>query len=368
MAGSHAILSPSSAHRWLMCTPSARFEEQIPGRESPYAAEGSLAHEVAAHVLLVRSGQRVDNGVPAELTNHELYTPEMYDHAVAYADYVMAKGGNIWVECTYDLARFVPQGSGTADATNFTAGTIHVTDYKYGAGVRVSATGNKQLMLYALGALVCSGKNFVDTKTVTMSIFQPRVGGVSTWELPVNELLDWAKNELAPKAVLAIAGAGDFAAGDHCRFCKAHTRCAAFYETYSSVRGMVDKRTISDEQRREVLTSGKAVATWIKAMEEDALNRLLTGVAVPGFKLVEGRGKRAFKSEDDVVDLLLGEGFDSDRIFDSKLRSLTALEKELGTKAFKSTLGELIIQVPGNPQIAPDDDSRPTANSADAYD
>ena len=51
MERKHAILSPSAAYRWLACTPSARFEEQLPEEESTYAAEGTLAHELAALLL-----------------------------------------------------------------------------------------------------------------------------------------------------------------------------------------------------------------------------------------------------------------------------------------------------------------------------
>lgn len=43
----HALLSASSAHRWLACTPSARLEEQFPDTASEAAKEGTLAHELA---------------------------------------------------------------------------------------------------------------------------------------------------------------------------------------------------------------------------------------------------------------------------------------------------------------------------------
>ena len=43
----HALLSASSAHRWLKCTKSARLEEQFPDTTSEAAKEGTLAHELA---------------------------------------------------------------------------------------------------------------------------------------------------------------------------------------------------------------------------------------------------------------------------------------------------------------------------------
>lgn len=43
----HSMLSPSGAHRWLACTPSAVLERQFPDQGSDAAAEGTLAHELA---------------------------------------------------------------------------------------------------------------------------------------------------------------------------------------------------------------------------------------------------------------------------------------------------------------------------------
>lgn len=42
----HALLSASSASRWLKCTAAPRFEEHLPERTSEYAEEGRLAHSI----------------------------------------------------------------------------------------------------------------------------------------------------------------------------------------------------------------------------------------------------------------------------------------------------------------------------------
>jgi hypothetical protein len=47
----HAILSASSAHRWMNCNPSARLEQEFEDRETEAAAEGSAAHALAEHKL-----------------------------------------------------------------------------------------------------------------------------------------------------------------------------------------------------------------------------------------------------------------------------------------------------------------------------
>ena len=47
----HAILSPSSAKRWINCTPSALLAEAAGSKTSVYAEEGTLAHEIAEYAL-----------------------------------------------------------------------------------------------------------------------------------------------------------------------------------------------------------------------------------------------------------------------------------------------------------------------------
>ena len=374
MSGTHAILSPSAAYRWLICTPSARFEEQIPGEESVYAAEGTLAHELAALLLTARAGlfkgpQKAFNALLNKITSNELYSPEMLEHCEAYAGFVIDKGGEILVEHSYDLAKYIPLGRGTADATNFTKSTIYVTDFKYGAGIRVSATVNTQLMCYGLGAYEEAIKRGLNPKTFVLSIFQPRAGGPASWDISTDDLLKWAREVVLPKARLAIVGQGEFKPGSHCQFCKARTSCKAYFTRFSDIQSIKDKRVMTDDDLIAVLTHGPALASWVKKVEEEAVKRLENGKPLNGFKLVAGRGRRSFKNEDDVVDILFGEGLEND-IFDSSIKPLTAIEKLVGPKRFKELFADCIINVPGKPQIAPIDDSRPAigASGADEYD
>lgn len=368
MERQHAILSPSAAHRWLACTPSARFEEQIPEEASEYAAEGTLAHELAALLLSARAGvfrgsNEAFNKEVVRLTGDPLFSSEMHEHCEAYVNFVLERGTQVRIEHKYDLSEFAPCCYGTADATVITEDTLYVTDFKYGAGVRVLAEGNKQLMLYGLGAY--AEAKSPKLKTVVLSIFQPRAGGVSTWELPIADLLEWAETTLKPRATLALAGGGEFKAGDHCRFCRARGRCRANYNLYKS---MADPREITEKERREVLTNGDTVAAWINAVKAEATEMLGRGERIDGFKLVAGRGRRMFRDEDDVVDALIGAGYDSQQIFDSKLKAMTEIERMVGRAQFKQMFANNLTTVEGKPQIVPEGDPRPAIDSSAAKD
>lgn len=370
----HAILSPSAAHRWLACPPSARFEEQLPDTTSPYAEEGTLAHEFAALLLSVRAGlcklsREAFHSRVKEFFKNELFSDEMEEYVNNYVNFVTDKEHtHILIEHKYDLSEYAPCSFGTADCTLFTKEVVHVIDLKYGSGVKVSATGNKQLMLYALGALKEAEKLGYNPSTVLLSIYQPRAGGVSTWETTKDDLLSWAETELTPRANLAIAGIGEFKTGEHCRFCKASAMCRAYYKEFASLKKIRDEREMSDEEVGEVLREGDGIASWVKKVVEASIEKLTAGGKIEGFKLVEGRGKRSFKSEDNVVEILLAEDLDSEDIFNSSLKSLTDLEKRLGKKRFEELFSEEIIRVAGKPTLAPNDDPRPAIGSSAADD
>lgn len=407
MQNAHAILGPSSAYRWLVCTPSARFEQQQPNEESVYAEEGTLAHEVAALVLAARSGtftgsheQWLDAVRCLEGLVDRFYDKQdkpsefasMYDYAEDYAAFVLESiasdaevsvgaertekdfsdvAKSVLIEHKYDVFKYVPLGFGTADATVRTRRVLYVTDYKYGAGVRVSATNNTQGMLYGLGALEKAKASGWDSiETVVIRIYQPRAGGSSSWQISADALVEWGETVVKPKALQAIAGIGDFIAGEHCHFCKARLVCKAFYDRFAEVKKLSDKRTLTDADLNKVLSFGPALASWVKKVEEDAVKKLERGNKIKGFKLVKGRGRRSFTSEDNVVDALIGADFDSFDIFDTKLRSLTDLEKHLGKKKFNQLLGAEVTTVEGRPSLVPEDDDRPAIGKvgADEYD
>lgn len=395
MPSRHAILGPSGAHRWLTCTPSARFEEQLPNEESIYAREGTIAHEIAALVLGSRCGhfRAPQKEFNDQMEHWQAVAVEFYeaieaadpwaeylamlDYAEQWAAYVqdyvqMSYKSQLFIEREYDLSQFVPLGFGTSDATVKLPEVLHVFDYKFGAGKQVYADQNEQCMLYALGALIALVKEDPTYKphTVCIHIVQPRSGdGIpSSWQISVAELLEWAEFTVAPAAALAISGQGEFVAGPHCQFCNAKTLCRAWYLEFADVLRITDKRTISEKDRAIVLDRGDAVAAFVKSMKEQAIADMQAGKRVAGFKLVAGKGRRQFTNENDVVDVLLGTEL-YDGIFDAKMRSLTDIEKRLGKKRFAELFTNLVITKEGAPVLADETDKRPAIglNAHDEY-
>lgn len=387
MAGTHAILAPSAAGRWLACPPSARFEEQIPEVDTPYSREGTLAHDLAAHILEGRAG--LYKG-PASGYNRRLMLIEgrvrafyqeidqpnafaaMLDFAEDWAAFVrdqvpLMGRHELLIERRLDMSQFAPLCHGTTDASVFTPHVLYVNDYKYGSGVRVSAVENKQMMLYALGALLEAHRLGYEPNIVVMSIFQPRVSEMaSQWEIDTADLLDWAEESLAPAARLAIAGMGDFNAGPHCQFCKARTSCRAYYTHFGELLRVSDRRQITSGELGKVLAFGPGVASWIKKVIDDTRLKMLNGYKVDGFKLVAGRQTRKFINEDVTVDIMLGEGYDTDQMFRTELRPLSELEGLIGKKKFAAIMADNITRVEGNPQIVDGEDDRPEVGAGGA--
>lgn len=388
MPSRHAILGPSKAHEWLTCAPSARFAQQIVEAPSLWAEEGTFAHDLGAAILRLfvaewhetqyqaESARIADEVIAFYTVNYDVFKLDpyvgynaMYEYALGYANFVYAIGGEIWIEREYDLSKFVPLSFGTGDAVNVFNDTLYITDLKYGTGKHVSAVDNPQLKLYGLGALLeAIAKGYKPTEVV-LTIYQPRVGAPSTWSISVADLLVWAETDVAPMAALAIAGDGEFVAGDHCLFCKAKTRCMAYYDKFGEIRGIHDKRAMSPEDYATVLKYGPLIEGWLEKVREQAVKDMQLKKVIPGFKLVRGSGRGAYVNDDDIIDALIGEGYDSEAIFTTELIGLTALKALVGPSRFEDVFKPLTYTKEGKPQIKPLSDPKQAidASAADEY-
>lgn len=365
----HALLSPSSAHRWLNCTPSARLEEKEADKESSYALEGTLAHAICARKL------KEYLGLAADEEREEIarlaaayYTDEMEELTDAYVSIVKSKldaaravtpDARLLVEVRLNFHPYVPESFGTADAVVIADGRMEVIDFKYGKGVRVSAFENPQMMIYGLGALDAYSAEYY-IRSVRMTIVQPRLENLSEWETDAEELVKWGVGTLAPAARLAFRGEGAQHPGDWCRFCKVKSRCRVLFELGKG-SAESEARLLSDrELSEEVLPLLPAIKSWVSDVEDYALSRALGGVKLPGWKVVEGRSIRRISDTEGAASVLRAAGLSAEDVYRPReLRTLTELERKLGKKRFSELLGPLVEKPKGKPTLAADDDPRP---------
>ena len=268
------------------------------------------------------------------------------------------------------MSQWVPGGFGTCDCLLIGDGILHIIDFKYGQGVPVSPERNPQLMYYALGAYALfEGIDEIDT--VRLSIVQPRMQEEpQTWELPLADLLTWAREVLQPAAEMAWRGEGEFVTGEHCRFCKAHPNCRAWKDKYGPLAGFEpypEPATLSDEELGEWLQKLEGLATYAKDLEEYAQQALLDGRSLPGWKLVQGRSTRKWTDQDAAFQQMEHDGIDEAMLYTRTPISLTAAEKMIGKKKFAETMSAFITRAPGAPKLAAASDPRPAYNRLEGF-
>lgn len=357
----HAVLSASGSHRWLNCLPSARLELEFANKESNAAAEGTAAHNLCEHKL--KKALHIRNKRPVSPYN----TDEMEEHSDAYVEFVMEQLELAKQSCTdplvlieqrLDFSRYVPHGFGTGDCIIIADKKLHIIDFKYGLGVLVDVVDNPQMKLYALGALEIYDSLY-DIEEVSMTIFQPRRENVSTWTIPVDELKDWAENELIPKAKKAYDGEGEYLPGEWCTFCRAAVKCRARAEEKLKLAQLEFKLPplLTDSEIEEVLSKLTDLTRWANEIMAYATDAAVNhGKEWQGFKIVQGRSIRKYKDEGAVAEVAKANGYKD--IYRQSLITLTEMQKLMGKTKFEEILGGLIHKPPGKPTLVPLSDKR----------
>ena len=326
---SHALLSPSASKRWIECPPSARLTEFLAETSSVYATEGTIAHRVAEGKLNKSLGY-TDRLPECEDAEMDEYTDDYVSFVTEQA--AALENPTVYVEQRVDCSKYIPECYGTCDALIVSDSVIHIIDLKSGRGIKVDAEENDQLRIYALGALAMFDFLY-NIDTVRMSIFQPRLGNCSTWEIPVAELTDWAENTLIPAAQLAWNGDGKYKAGAHCQFCRAKAECRERAEANLAlaVYDFTDPALLQICEIAGILGKIDDLLSWGSDVKEYALSKALSGVKFDGWKVVEGRSNRRYTDEPAVAKAVTDIGLDP---YELKLLGITAMTSLLGKKAF----------------------------------
>ena len=386
----HALLSASSAARWLHCTAAPRFEEQFPENTSEYAEEGRLAHAICELKVIkhftTQIKPRTYTSRLKKLKENPLYQDEMDKTSDLYLEHLTERAmrynakPNVAAEVQVDFAEYVPEGFGTCDCIMIGGDTLSITDYKHGKGVPVSAENNPQMRLYALGALkrykpVYGGS----IKKVCMTIDQPRIQTEPSSEtITVEELLAWGES-IKPIAAKAYMGLGAFCPGEHCRFCRGKAKCKARADQNTALEEFKDcvpqnaekpplfgQGVLTDAEIGDLLVRGQELVKWYKDLEEYALGTILKGGTIPGWKAVAGRSNRTFTDTEAALNAAVAAGYDKSLLYDLKPKTLTELEKLMGKTEFADKLGSFVVKPIGKPTLALLTDKREAYNPAAA--
>lgn len=368
----HSVLGASAAERWMHCTPSARLTEGMKDEETSYAAEGTAAHALCEwkvkKALKMRAGRRPTS---------DYWTDEMEECADNYRDYIMDLVGEArkickdpitLIEQHLDFSCWVPDGFGTGDFLLVADGELNICDFKFGKGVPVFADHNPQMMLYALGALELFDVLY-DIKTVTMTIFQPRLSNISVWSISAGDLYKWAEKELRPKAEMASKGEGEYTPGSWCRFCKAKSTCRARAESFLELARMEFQppALLSDEEIAEVMEKADELSRWASdIMAYASAAAINEGRHFDGYKIVEGRSVRKFSDSKAVEQAAREAGYTD--IYNKTLITLTAFEKLMGKETFQEILGRYVEKPKGKLTLVPVSDKRPEVTVISAID
>ena len=420
-AAEHALLSPSSAKKWLSCPASLACEVGIPNESGAAAVNGTAMHTMAEKVLKamnegsygpsfgVETWFMSSNGNPktvitdygkgdiAASDNGQPGNVEITDDFVSqvskYVNYcapIMAAAEVVEIESRVSLTRILHPGFelngakletfGTADfvallkqpAPQDGAYTLIVGDLKTGRH-KVTAAENKQMMLYALGLLRKYRLSY-DISAVKLSIFQPYAGGADEWDTTPTALEHFAK--FASKQALKALDAyhrgkkgltpADFRpSNDACQWCRFSEKCSAKVKAAShTVDEMADIGSLE-------LTPDVLKAEWDKLplmrqhiadIEKAMYAHLMAGKPMDGLKLVEGRpGNRAWSDVRSVEQFIELHGGVKEIMYKQSLLSPTEAEKALkgDWSDLYAELQPLITRKPGQPSIAAADDKRP---------
>ncbi len=409
MPDRHSRYSPSGSKRWLTCHPSLTLGEQsgIEDNGSEVALEGTTAHTVGESTLrwLLAGGRyelldkedyngfrdvigtdttEISKTLGSALDNvegvcreHAFDIHEIWFNVIGvyvstiWRQYLADKADDpnavLLIEQELDLGEIVPECFGTADATIVAGNILRLFDLKYGR-VRVEAFHNTQLMVYGVGDVLRNEEMF-DIDEVAMTIIQPRVNNVATYTTSRNELMLWAREELRPAAERAARCDGRLIPGDHCRYCRALAKCPAFAALAPAFAVQYAKpELLPDEALSQLLGHLGSIKLWIDAVQEYAVGLAQNGHNIPGWKIVNGRGKSVIRDEAKVIADLRAAGYDDKLILRAPaLETITNLKRILRKAKYDEFVAPHVEYRDGAKTLVPEDDPREAQTPSDDF-
>lgn len=386
----HAKYSPSKLPRIIACPASALYESPVDqaATSSSYADEGTLAHALMAECL--------DNGIyiptPALTGKYQLTKSVLdaiqfsLDYAYSLKQSYIQRGVDVYdlVEQKVSLAGFVPSTNceqlndvaGTLDYALVAGDTLHIVDWKFGAGIEVYPD-TPQLLAYALGKIAIP-ERALRYRTVHCTIVQPRITTdehVKTHIISMEDLLLWLHLTLVPALISINSKHPIFKPSvSTCRWCPIKNSCAARKASAAQVAAQVfalhdmlpsespsENSTEPDPDDLTVLLDKAPILRqYLDDLEDYVRGLLLSGRAVPGYKLVSGRSTRQWANEQQAKDWCFSRGYDEYKMSTLKFASPAQAEKILPKALVKDPeFLNLIVKPEGKPTLVKETDKRP---------
>ena len=132
-----------------------------------------------------------------------------------------------------------------------------------------------------------------------------------------------------------------------------------------------DPTTMDDAQLRQIMEAAPLMRQLLDGVEKESLRRLKAGQAIPGLKLVHGRGSRAWAlPEDQIAEKLVKMGIPKTAVYETKLVSPAKAEKltwkkrdgtdmQLSERQLKTLESEYVSKLAGALTVVPESDGRP---------
>jgi hypothetical protein len=339
----HAPISMSGLHRSLNCLGSYNACKDLPKQPpNKYAAEGTVAHELAASALeRIRVRPLWSRFDPTDWALNGKYHPdgievtltaEMVEAVQVYIEFVQTQ------EKKYDeqpeierKVKITDDCWGTADSIIYSPYRILiVNDYKHGTGIQVDAEMNEQLLGYAYARLkeLPSDEGNAIAK-VQMNIIQPRGAGeaIKTFEMHPRDLIAWAHGVLYPAIEAMKKPNAKLTPGDWCKYCPAALTCPALKKTNLEVAKLAFQEPVqwidvlTPKQIADLLDKESVVMAFYKRLNEHAAELASKNVKLPGYTYQKKFGHRKWKDGAEA----LFENFPN--AFETKLKSPSQIEK-----------------------------------------
>ena len=359
----HYKISPSQLYRTIECPGSLRLAHGLVSESSEYATEGTQAHGLAEQMLTGDGVEPPDDEMGRYISDYVRYC-ESIEHSHRFSVSL--------VEETMESKK-IPDFGGTADFVCFyesgpshTPTTVsHIVDLKYGKGKRVDVQDNPQMMAYLL--LLREGFGVRDEYRAT--IYQPRIPGEpdSTWAW-TNEELDNFQQDILE--MIAEENEDVFSVGDWCGWCPAFRTCphvqeAALAAARSDFSEMVPANNASGQAAAvaKLLQHKPALEKLLRELPAVALDMVLAGHEIPGWKAVEAMGNRTWKhDEETTLKKLAGRKVGKKIATKPKIKSPTQLDNE----GYGHEIRGLFYRPELGPKLAKATDKRPAITAEDA--